>query len=67
LYNIITEVSITIKLVRLINIYLKEKYGNILMGEHLSDSFSTQNDVKRGGILSPLRVNFALQRDTRKV
>jgi hypothetical protein len=60
-YNIIIEFSLTIKLVRTINIYLKENYDQIPMDGHLFDTFPTQNDLK------PLRLNFALEWAARKV
>jgi hypothetical protein len=34
------------KLVRLIKMYLNEKYSKVCIGEHLSDNFPIQNHLK---------------------
>jgi retron-type reverse transcriptase len=55
------------KLVRLINRYLKEIYSKFFTGKHLSGSFPNQNGWKQGDALSPLLFNFALEYAIRKV
>jgi hypothetical protein len=40
---------------------LNEIYSKVLIGKHLSDIFSIQNDLKQGDALSPLLFNFALE------
>jgi hypothetical protein len=55
------------KLVRLIKIYLNETYSKVRIGKHLSDSFPIQNGLKKGGALSPLLFNFALEYAIMKV
>jgi hypothetical protein len=66
-YNIITEVGITMKLVKLIKMCLKEKYRFVRIGENLFDSFPIQNGLKQGDALSPVFFNFALEYAIRKV
>jgi hypothetical protein len=55
------------KLVRLINMCLKETYSKVWIGKHLSDSFPIQNGLKQGDALSPLLFNFALEYAIREV
>jgi hypothetical protein len=55
------------KLARLIKICLNETYGNVRIGEHLSDNFPIQNSLKQGDALSPLLFNFALKYAIAKV
>jgi hypothetical protein len=45
---------------------LKETYGKICIGKHLSDNFPIKNGVKQGDALSPLLFNFALEYAIRK-
>jgi hypothetical protein len=54
-------------LVRLIKIYLNEKYIRVPIDKYLSDSFPIQNGLKQGDTLSPLLFNFALEYSNRKV
>jgi len=60
LYNILTEVGILVKLVRLIKMCLTETYNRVRVGKNLSDMFSIRNGLKQGDALSPLLFNFAL-------
>jgi hypothetical protein len=45
LYNIPIEFGIPMNLVRLIKMCLKETYGKVRIGEHLSDNFPIQNGL----------------------
>jgi hypothetical protein len=38
-----------------------------LLGKQFSDSFSIQNGLKQGNVLSPLLLNFALENTIRKL
>jgi hypothetical protein len=59
LNNILIEFGISMKLVRLIKMFLSETYSKVRIGKHLSDSFPIQNGLKQGDALSPLLSNFA--------
>jgi hypothetical protein len=61
LYNIIIEIGVPKKLVRLNKMCLNETYSQVHTGKHLSDSFLIQNGLKQGDDLSPLLFNFALE------
>lgn len=52
LYNILTESGITIKLIRLIKLCLKETQNEVRMGKYLSDSFPFQNGLEQGDALT---------------
>jgi hypothetical protein len=67
LYNILIEFGVPLKLVRLIKMCLKETYGKVRVGKHLSDNFPIQNGLKQGDAVSPLLFNFALEYTIRKV
>jgi hypothetical protein len=54
LYNILIELGIPIKLVRLIKLCLNEIYCKVRIGKHLSDNFPIQNGQKQGDALTPL-------------
>jgi hypothetical protein len=60
LYNILLELGIPKKLVRLIKMCLNETYRKVRLGKHLSDIFPIQNGLKQGDALSPLLFSFAL-------
>ena len=47
LYNILVESGITMKLVRLIKMYLNETYITVRVGKHLSDMIPIMNSLKR--------------------
>jgi hypothetical protein len=61
LYNIFTEYGIPIKLVRLIEMCLTEKYSRDQAGKNLSYMFPIRNGLKQGDALMPLLFNFALE------
>jgi hypothetical protein len=67
LYNILIELRLPMKLVRLIKMCLNETYSRVRIGKHLSDSFAIQTGLKQGDALSPLLFNFALEYAIRKV
>jgi len=60
LYNILTELGITMKLVWLIKRCLNETYSKDHPGKNLSDALPTQNGLKQD-VLSLLLFNFALE------
>jgi hypothetical protein len=59
LNSILTEFSITVKLVRLIKICLIETYSKVHIGRNLSDAFPLQNCLKQRDALSPLLFEVA--------
>ena len=59
LYNILIELGIPKKLVRLIKVCLTETYSRVRVGRKLSDTFPIRNGLKQGDALSPLLFNFA--------
>ena len=63
MYNILTEVGIPMKLVRLIKMCLTEMYvySGICVGKNLSDMFPIKDGLKPRDALSPLLFNFALE------
>jgi hypothetical protein len=46
LYNILTEFSMPVKLVRLIKMCFNETYSKVCIGKHLSNAFPIQNGLK---------------------
>jgi sorting nexin-29 len=67
LYNILLEVSIPEKLVRLIKMCLNETYSRVHIGKLFSDKFPIQNGLKQGDALLSLLFNFAVEYAIRKV
>jgi len=67
LYNIPTEFCITMKLVRLIKMCLKETYSTVQVGKNFSDMFHIRNGMKQGDALSIFLFNLALDYTTRRV
>ena len=61
MYNILIELGIPKKLVRLIKMCLTETYSSVRVGKNLSDMFPIRNGLKQGDGLSPLLFNFALE------
>ena len=46
MYNILTELGIPIKPVRLIKLCLNETYSRVQVGKNLSDMFPIRNSLK---------------------
>jgi hypothetical protein len=66
-YNGLIEFGISIKLARLIEMFLNETYNNVWVGNHLSDMFPIRNVLKQGDALSPMISNFPLEYTIRRV
>jgi hypothetical protein len=60
LCNILIELGITMKLVRLNKMCLKETYVEVRIGKYLSDNFPIQNGLIQGDALTPLPFKFTL-------
>jgi hypothetical protein len=58
LYNILIEIGVPMKLVRLIKMRLNETCSKFRVGKYLSDRFPIQNHLKQGDALSPLFSNL---------
>jgi hypothetical protein len=67
LYNILIDLGIPMKLVRLMKMCLNEIHKNVRIGKQLSNSYATPNGLKQGDALSPLLFNFPLEYAIRKV
>jgi len=67
LYNILIEVCIPMKLVRLIKMCLSQIYNRVCVGKHLPDMFPIRNGLKQGDAEFPLLFNFALEYAVRRV
>ena len=67
MYNILTEFGITMKLVRVIKMCLKETYSTVHVGKNFSDMFPIRNGMKQGDALSIFLFNLALDYTTRRV
>ena len=67
MYNILIDFGIPIKLVRLIEMCLTEKYSRVRVGKNVSDMFPIRNGLKQGDALSSLLFNFALEYAIRTV
>ena len=66
MYNILIDFGIPIKLVRLIEMCLTEKYSRVRVGKKLSDMFPIRNGLK-GDVLTPFLFNFVLDYAIRRV
>jgi hypothetical protein len=64
---ILVEFGIPRKLVELIKMCLDETCIRVHIDRNLSDKFNVQKGLKRGGALSPLLFNFALEYAIRRV
>jgi hypothetical protein len=60
LYNIVIEIAIPMKLLRLIKTCWKETYNRVWVGKYLSETYPIKNVLKQGDGLLPLLYNFAL-------
>jgi len=67
LYNILVVFGISIKLARLVKMYLNETFSRVRVGKHLSDMFPIKNVFKNGDALSPLLFNFVFEYAIRRV
>jgi hypothetical protein len=67
LYNILIELGVPMKPVRLIKMCLNGTYSKARIGKYLSVTFPIQNDLKERDDLSSLLFNFALEYAIRKV
>jgi len=67
LYKFLIEFGISMKLVRLIKLYLPVTYSRVRVGKNLSDIFPIWNGLKQRNALSPLLFNFALGYAIRRV
>ena len=61
LYNILIEIGIPVKLVRLIKMCPTGTYIRAWVGKNLSGMIPTRNGLKQGDTLSSLLFNFALK------
>jgi len=61
LYNILIELGVLMKMVRLIKMCRNETYSRFGVGKHLSDIFPIRNGLKQEDVLSPLLFNFGLE------
>ena len=67
MYNILVVFGISIKLARLVKMYLNETFSRVRVGKHLSDMFPIKNFFKNGDALSPLLFNFVFEYAIRRV
>jgi hypothetical protein len=67
LYNIIIEIRVSTKPVKLIQKCVNETYSKVRIGKYLADSFHIKNGLKESDALSPLLFSFALECAIRKV
>jgi hypothetical protein len=66
LYNILIECCMSMQLVRLLKMCLKETCSKVRISKILSDTFHMQNVLKQGDALAPFLSNFALEYGIRK-
>jgi hypothetical protein len=67
LYNILTELEIHMKKVRLIKMCLNETYSEVRIGKLYLIVFISRSGLKQGDTLSPLLFSVALYYAIRKV
>jgi len=61
LYNVLDELRISMKLLRLVKGCPDETYSTVQKCKHLFNMFPIKNDLKQGDALLPLLFNFALE------
>jgi len=61
LYNILNELCILMKLIRLVKTCLNENYSTVQGCKHLSNMFPIKNGLKQVDALLPLLFNFAFE------
>jgi len=61
LYNIIIELGVLMKLVRLIKLRLNKTYGRFFLDKHLSDIFSIMDGLKGEYELTLLLSNYSFK------
>ena len=66
LYNILIEIGIPMKMVRVIKMCLNDTYSRAQVDKNLSDMFSIRNALKQGDGLKTLLSNFALEYSIRR-
>ena len=67
MFNILIEIDIPTKLVRLIKMCLAEAYTTVRVGKNLSYMVPIRNDLKQGNALSPLLFNFVVGNANKRV
>ena len=67
LYDILIEVRIPIKLVRLIKMCQNETYSRVRIGKYLSDMFSIKKGLKQGDAVSSYFSTLFLKYTIRRV
>jgi len=67
LYNILSELGIPMKLVKLMKICLNETYSRVRVGKYLSGMFQFRDGLKQGDTLSALLFNCELEYAIRRV
>jgi hypothetical protein len=60
LYNILIELGVCMKLIRLIKMHLRDTYSKVCMCKHLSDKFPIQNGLNQGDALLPFLSTLVL-------
>ena len=58
-YNVLIVFSISVKLVRLVKMFLHEAFSDALTGKKFSDEFQTASGLEQGDDLQPLHISFA--------
>ena len=67
LCNILIEIGTPMKMVKLIKMCLTETYGNVWVGQNLSDMFPIRNTLKQENAVSPLLLKFIVECAIRRV
>jgi hypothetical protein len=61
LYNILMEICIPMKLLRIIKLYMTETHSRVRVGKNVSDMFPIRKGMKQGDGLPPLLSNSSLE------